>query len=154
MSRKRVQASRSRRQTGCILDFREKIVMSQKETFYGTVKNHHFDMLVRFDRCDGFVELWNRVRAKDVEGRVIDRHTPVGGRLSSQENLFSRRRRIAHLLVPKLTQRLNALPGFIVGGLVDTAYLPSNQLFFPATSLLLERRIGGRVHKIAIDMVG
>jgi hypothetical protein len=65
--------------------------MGQKKTFNRAVKDNHFDMPVSFHRGDGFVELWNGVRAKDVERRVIDRHSPIRRRSSRQKNLFSRR---------------------------------------------------------------
>src|SRR5437667_1032270 len=64
--------------------------MSQKKTFNGAVKNHDFDVLVRFQRCDDFVELRNSFRAKDVEGRVIKRDAPIRGGSSRQKNPFSR----------------------------------------------------------------
>ena len=53
--------------------------MSQKKPFNGAVKNHDFDVLVGFQRCDDFVELRNSFRAKDVEGRVIKGHAPILG---------------------------------------------------------------------------
>ncbi len=70
--------------------------MSQKKPLNRAVKNDHFDMLVSFQRCDDLVELRNSVRAKDVEGRVINRHAPIRGRSSRQKNLFSHRR-VTHL---------------------------------------------------------
>ena len=70
--------------------------MSQKEPFNGAVENHDFDVLVGFQRCDDFIELSNSFRAKDVEGRVIERHAPIRGRSSRQKNLFSRGR-VTHL---------------------------------------------------------
>jgi hypothetical protein len=71
------QPGGARRQTRCVLNFGEEIVVSQKETFDRTVKDDHFDLLVTFDRGNGLVELWNSVRAKDVKRRMINRYTPV-----------------------------------------------------------------------------
>jgi len=51
--------------------------MSEKEAFDRTVKDDDFDLLVSFDRGDDFVELWNCVRAKDVQRRAINRYAPV-----------------------------------------------------------------------------
>ena len=42
--------------------------MSQKKPFNGAVKHDDFDVLVGFQRCDDFVELWNSFRAKDLRG--------------------------------------------------------------------------------------
>ena len=53
--------------------------MSEKEAFDRTVKDDHFNLLVSFDRGNGFVELRNRVRAKDVKRGTINRYTPVVG---------------------------------------------------------------------------
>src|SRR5437867_2646389 len=75
----RLQPCRSRRQTGCILNLREEIVMSEKEAFDRTVKDDDFDLLVSFDRGNGVVELRNRVRPKDVKRGTINRYTPVVG---------------------------------------------------------------------------
>ena len=41
----------------CILDWRHEVVMSQKESFHGAVKDNYFDVLVRFDRRDDLIEL-------------------------------------------------------------------------------------------------
>ena len=70
--------------------------MSQKEPRNRAVKDDHFDVLVVFHRCDSLVELWNSVRAEDIEGRVINRYAPVRRRSSRQKNLFSHRR-VVHL---------------------------------------------------------
>ena len=66
--------------------------MSEKKTWNRAVKDDHFDLLVTFQRCDDFVELRNCVRAKNVEGRVINRYAPIRGRSSRQKNLF-----VAHI---------------------------------------------------------
>jgi hypothetical protein len=61
--------------------------MSQKETFNGTVKNHHFDMLVRFECRDDLVQLRNGFRTENVERRVVKRDSPICGRATSQTYL-------------------------------------------------------------------
>lgn len=53
--------------------------MSQKEPLHRTVKDDDFDVLIRFQRCDDFVELRNSFRATDVEGRMIKRDAPIRG---------------------------------------------------------------------------
>ena len=62
--------------------------MSQKEPWNRAVKDDHFDMLVSFQCGDGLVELWNRVRTKDVERRVIDRDSLIRRRSSRHNNLI------------------------------------------------------------------
>ena len=66
--------------------------MREKKPLNRAVKNDHFDLLVSFQSCDDFVELRNCVRAKNVEGRVINRYAPIRSRLSGQKNLF-----VAHI---------------------------------------------------------
>src|SRR5262249_55742912 len=73
----RLQPCRSRRLNGRILRLRKEVVMSQKKPFNRAVKDDHFDLLVTFERCDDFVELRNAFRTKDVEGRMIEGHTPI-----------------------------------------------------------------------------
>ena len=53
--------------------------MSEKEAFNRAVKDDHFDVLVSFNRCDDFVELRNRIGAKDVERWMINGYPPVVG---------------------------------------------------------------------------
>src|SRR5215472_5134095 len=60
--------------------------MSQKETLNGTVKSHHFDMLVSFECRDDLVQLRNGFRTENVERRVVKRDSPV--RATSQTYLL------------------------------------------------------------------
>ena len=82
--------------------------MSEKEAFDRAVKDDHFDLLVSFDRGDGLVELRNRVRAKDVERRMINRYAPVLGRPPREMYLFSHDRVIRWLLLSSQRSDLNA----------------------------------------------
>ena len=59
--------------------------MSPKETLNGTVKSHHFDMLVSFECRDDLVQLRNGFRTENVERRVVKRDSPV--RATSQTYL-------------------------------------------------------------------
>src|SRR6266403_1310835 len=92
-----LQACRSWREGGRILEVREEIVMSQEEPLHRAVEDDDFDVLVSFQRRDDFVELRNGFRAEDVEGRVIERHAPIRGRVSRQKNLPGR---VAHFAAP------------------------------------------------------
>src|SRR5258708_3724763 len=84
----RLPTCRPGRQTCRILRFCKKIVMTEKETFNGTVKDHHFDLLVGFERRDDHVQLRNGFRAENVERRVIKRDTPVSWERSRKKHLF------------------------------------------------------------------
>jgi len=53
--------------------------MGHEKAVDGAVEDDYFEFLVSFDRGDGFVELRNCGRAKDVERRMIDRYLPVVG---------------------------------------------------------------------------
>jgi len=53
--------------------------MSQKEPWNRAFKDDHLYMLVRFQRRDDFVELWNRVWSENIERGVINRQSPVRG---------------------------------------------------------------------------
>src|SRR5262249_30034298 len=74
-----LQASRSRWYTGCVLRFGQKVVVSQKESIDRAVKNHHFDMLIRFKCGDDLVQLRKILGTKDVERRKIKRDSPICG---------------------------------------------------------------------------
>src|SRR5258708_32276594 len=69
-----------RRKMRQIVEVGQKIQMNQKETFNGTVKDHHLDLLVRFERRDDLVHLRKHLRAEDVERRVVKRDSPILGR--------------------------------------------------------------------------
>src|SRR5450755_286357 len=58
----------------------KKIQMNQKETFNGTVKNHHLNLLVSFEGRDDLVHLRKHLRTEDVERRVVKRDSPILGR--------------------------------------------------------------------------
>src|SRR5260370_16283641 len=83
-----LQLSRTRGEDCSIRKILKEIVMTEKKTWNRAVKNDHFDLLVGFNCRDDLVELWNRVRAKDVEPRMINRHAPIRGRLAGQKDLF------------------------------------------------------------------
>jgi hypothetical protein len=65
--------------------------MRQEESLDGAVKYDDLNLLIILQRADDLVELPNRFRTKDVEGRVIKRDTPVRWGLFSQKNLFRNR---------------------------------------------------------------
>src|SRR5260370_25740878 len=62
----RLQTRRPGRQTCRILRFCKKIVMSEKETLNGAVKDHHFDLLVGFERRHDLVQLRNGFQPSSI----------------------------------------------------------------------------------------
>src|SRR6202140_5187815 len=75
-----MQPCGSRRKMRQIVKFCKKIQMNQKETFNGTVKNHHLNLLVSFECRDDLVHLRKHLRTEDVERRVVKRDLPMLGR--------------------------------------------------------------------------
>src|SRR5580700_9497199 len=72
-----------------IVKFCKKIQMNQKETFNGTIKNHHLNLLVSFECRDDLVHLRKHLRTEDVERRVVKRDSPILGRAPGQTYLSS-----------------------------------------------------------------
>src|SRR5580693_298134 len=63
--------------------------MNQKEAFDSTVKDHHLNLLVRFDCRDDLVHLREHLRTEDVERRMVKRDSPILGRAPDQTYLSS-----------------------------------------------------------------
>src|SRR5216684_2192816 len=63
--------------------------MNQKETFNGTIKNHHLNLLVSFECRDDLVHLRKHLRTEDVERRVVKRDSPILGRAPDHTYLSS-----------------------------------------------------------------
>src|ERR1700676_2861854 len=70
-----------------IVKFCKKIQMNQKETFNGTIKNHHLNLLVGFECRDDLVHLRKHLRTEDVERRVVKRDSPILGRALGHTDL-------------------------------------------------------------------
>jgi len=49
----------------------QEIQMNQKETFNGTIKNHHLNLLISFECRDDLVHLREHLRTEDVERRMV-----------------------------------------------------------------------------------
>src|SRR5256712_1762433 len=84
-----MQPRGSRRKMRQIVKFCKKIQMNQKETFNGTVENHHLNLPVSFECCDDLVHLRKHLRTEDVERRVVKRDSPILGRAPGQTYLIS-----------------------------------------------------------------
>src|SRR5580704_4800803 len=61
--------------------------MIQKVIVNRAVEDYHPDMFVRLESADDFLELPDHFRAHDIDGRVVERDTPIGGRPPCQANL-------------------------------------------------------------------
>src|SRR5712672_417713 len=85
----RLQASWSRWEPGRVLEFGNEIVVREEKPFHGAVKNDNFDLFVGFKRCDDLVQLWNGVRAKNVQWRMINGDAPIVRRRPHKKNLLS-----------------------------------------------------------------
>src|ERR1700694_5009287 len=74
--------------------------MSQKESFDGAVKDNYFDVLVRFDRRDDLIELWNGVWTENIERRMVNGYSPIVGRAPRKMYLLSHLSFGLHILSP------------------------------------------------------
>src|SRR6266851_2856205 len=75
-----MQPCGSRRKARQIVKFCKKIQMNQKETFNGTIKNHHLNLLISFECRDDLIHLRKHLGTEDVERRVVKRDSPILGR--------------------------------------------------------------------------
>src|SRR5438128_7432492 len=75
-----MQARGPRREMRQIVKVFKEIQMNQKETFNGTIKHHHLNLLVSFECRDDLVHLRKHLRTEDVERRVVKRDSPILGR--------------------------------------------------------------------------
>src|SRR5262249_883466 len=87
----RLKPSGSRWEPGGVLDIREEVVVGQKVSLHRAVEDHDLDVLVRFERRNDFVQLRNGVRTEDVEGRMIERDSPIVWRAPCQMYLLRAR---------------------------------------------------------------
>jgi len=85
--RPRRQARGALRQRGQVFNLGREIRMIQEVVVDRAVEDHDPDLLVGLKNVDDFLELLDHFRPHDVDGRVVDRDTPIGGRPSGQANL-------------------------------------------------------------------
>jgi hypothetical protein len=60
-----------------LLERRDEVVVGEKEAVHGAAEHHDLDVLVALQRGDHFVELRDGLRPKDIQRRVVERHSPV-----------------------------------------------------------------------------
>src|SRR5258705_3376978 len=85
----RLQASWSWWEPGRVLEFGNEIVVREEKPFHGAVKNDNFDLFVGFKRCNNLVQLWNGVRTKNVQWRMINGDAPIVWGRPRKTNLLS-----------------------------------------------------------------
>src|SRR5882724_11843422 len=97
----RLQASWSRWEPGRVLELGNEIVVRQEKPFHGAVKNDNFDLLVGFKRCNDLVQLWNGVRTKNIQWRMIKGDAPIVRRQPRKKDLL----RVAYRSIEILRHR-------------------------------------------------
>src|SRR5258705_1433145 len=85
----RLQARWPRWEPGRVLEFGNEIVVREEKPFHGAVKNDNFDLLVGFKRLNDLVQLWNGVRAKNVQWRMMKGDAPIVRRRPRKKDLLS-----------------------------------------------------------------
>src|SRR5262249_12400353 len=65
--------------------------MRQEKTLDGAVEHDNLHMLIGFETCDDLIQLRNRLRAEDVERRMIEGHAPVRWEALLKADLTNRR---------------------------------------------------------------
>ena len=75
------------RQRGQVFNLGREIRVIQEVVVDRAVEDHDPDLLVGLESVDDFLELLDHFRAHDVDRRVVDRDTPIGGRPPGQANL-------------------------------------------------------------------
>src|SRR2546423_850642 len=71
----------------CVSVFGEKVVMRQEEAAGGAAAVADLFVFVGFERGDDLVQFRNRLRAKDIQGRVIKCDAPIGWSPSCETDL-------------------------------------------------------------------
>jgi hypothetical protein len=85
--RPRRQACGALRQRGQVFNLGREIRVIQEVLVDRAVKDHDPRLLVGLKSVDDFLELLDHFWTHDVDRRVVDRDTPIGGRPSGQANL-------------------------------------------------------------------
>ena len=61
--------------------------MRYKEALDRTIENHSLYLLIRFECRDDVIQLWNGLRAKDIQRRVVECNSPVEWRAPFETDL-------------------------------------------------------------------
>src|SRR6267378_3581922 len=73
--------------------------MVQEKPFDSTFEHHDLDLLVALDRGHDFPEFQNKLRAHEIERRVVEYHSPARRRLSIQPYLCLLRHCVHQILL-------------------------------------------------------
>src|SRR5258708_39606717 len=72
-----LEAGRTLRDAGQLLELREEVGVIQEEAVDGTLEDHHLHSVVVLKRRDDLPDLQNEFRTHEVERRVVEYHTAV-----------------------------------------------------------------------------
>ena len=75
--RPRLEAGRTLRDAGQILELREEVGVIEKEAVDGTFEDHHLHPVVVLERRHNLSDLPNEFRAHEVERRVVEHDSTV-----------------------------------------------------------------------------
>ena len=78
--RPRFESGGPLRYTGQILEFGEEIAVVEEESFDGAVEYHDLDLLVGLEGRHDLAKLEDEFRAHQIQGRIVERDPPIGGR--------------------------------------------------------------------------
>jgi len=63
----------------------------EEKPFHSAIDNHNLDLFVGFKRGNDVIELWNGVRTKNVQWRMINGDAPIVWRRPRKKNLLKGR---------------------------------------------------------------
>src|SRR4051794_606931 len=99
--------------------------MVQEVVLDCAIENHDPDVFVGLDLVDYFLELPDHLRAHDVDGRVVDRHAPIGGRPPQEAKLCSFRGCVHRCHTILLALSFRGCASRLVRGLGQTTAAPA-----------------------------
>src|SRR5262249_603389 len=73
---------------GGVLKLCEEIVVCDKETVDGAIEHDDFNPIVSLERRDDLIQLRNALRAKNVEGWVVEDNAPIKRRALFETDAF------------------------------------------------------------------
>ncbi len=70
-----------------VLERLQEVVMRHEEAGHGAVEDNHLHVRIRFELVENLHEFAHFSRTHDVQGRVVERHDPVGRALPRDADL-------------------------------------------------------------------
>jgi hypothetical protein len=71
-----------------VFELREEVIVRNEEALDGTIEYDNIDPIVGLERRDDLIQLWDALRTKDVERRVVEGDAPVTRRASFETDAF------------------------------------------------------------------